>query len=187
MTDSAETVVVIGASLGGVKALKQILPALPAGYAGAVAVVQHRGPESGDAFARLLDRSCTLPVSEPDDWQEIERGHVYVAPPDYHLMIERGRFALSVDAPVHHVRPSIDVLFETAGRAYGQRLTAMLLTAANEDGARGIEDVRRYGGFTIVQNPDEAESPIAVQAALSRGPVHRVWTLQEIAAWMHRR
>lgn len=173
--------VVVGASLGGLAALQTLLSGLPEGFAVPIAVAQHRRPDEGSRLAELLAKKTPLRVREPDDKEEIERGTVYVAPADYHLLVERaGAFALSVDGPVAFARPSIDVLFESAAEAYGRRLAAVLLTASSEDGAAGMAAVAARGGVTVVEDPASAASPVAGLAALARTRVQHVLPITEI-------
>jgi two-component system chemotaxis response regulator CheB len=173
--------VVIGASLGGLSALRELLAGLPREFAAAVAIVQHRRPDAESALAKLLGAVCPLPVCEPRDGDELRPGNIYLAPAGYHLLVEPGRLALSLEGPVSWARPSIDVLFESAAEAYGRRLVAVLLTGSSEDGAAGMESVARRGGLTIVEDPGSAFSPVSPQAALDRTPVHHVLRLEAIA------
>jgi two-component system, chemotaxis family, protein-glutamate methylesterase/glutaminase len=177
--------VAVGASLGGVQALRLLLSALPAGFPAAVAIVQHRRADHDSTLVNLLGAVAALPVREPCDHDPVVAGNVYLAPAGYHLLVERegGRFALalSVEAPVSWARPSIDVLFQTAAEAYGRRLAAVLLTGSSEDGAAGIEAVARRGGLTIVEDPSSAHSPVSPAAALARTTVHHVLPLPDIA------
>src|SRR5690554_969399 len=106
--------IVIGCSLGGLNALQVVLGGIPRGFGLPIVLVQHRGKHPDEALSRLLGAHCALPVREPQDKERIEAGHVYVAPADYHLLVERGTLALSTEAPVNYARPSIDVLFESA-------------------------------------------------------------------------
>ena len=121
-------------------------------------------------------------MTEAEDKEIIEAGHLYVAPADYHLLVEPGRFALSIDAPVHHSRPSIDVLFESAADAYGDRAAAVVLSGANEDGCRGLRHLKRRGGLTLVQDPSTAVRTEMPDAAIATGAVDEVLTLDAIAA-----
>src|SRR3954470_23272545 len=163
----AYELVVMGASWGGLAALETVLGALPPDFCAPIAVAQHRSPDGGSAgLARLLGIHGNLPVIDVEDKQSIEPGRVYLAPPDYHLYVEPDGFALSVDDAVLYSRPSIDVLFESAADVYRDRLIAVVLTGANEDGAHGVATVKRLGGYTIVQNPAEAERPEMPRAAL---------------------
>jgi two-component system chemotaxis response regulator CheB len=157
----------MGASWGGLAALEHVLAGLPRGFRVPIAIAQHRSPDGGSAgLARLLDVHTELSVVDAEDKQPIEPGHVYLAPPDYHLYLEPDGFALSIDDAVLYSRPSIDVLFESAADQYRDRLVAVILTGANEDGAHGIATVKRLGGYTIVQNPAEAERAEMPRAAL---------------------
>jgi two-component system chemotaxis response regulator CheB len=173
--------VVIGASWGGLTALERILGALPSGFRTPVAIAQHRSPDGGsEGLARLLAGHSALPVVDVDDKQPVEPARVYLAPPDYHLLVEPDGFALSVDEAVLYSRPSIDVLFESAADVYRERLIAVVLTGANEDGAHGIATVKRLGGYAIVQNPVEAERPEMPRAALRAVEPDRVLSLGAI-------
>jgi two-component system chemotaxis response regulator CheB len=176
---------VIGASAGGVEALGMLLPALRPGLRVAVFVVIHLPRERPSVIADLLAQRCAVPIREADDKEPVVPGTVYFAPPDYHLLIERGpSLALSFDPPVNFSRPSIDVLFESAADVYGRRLAGLILTGANEDGALGLDAVRRAGGVTLVQDPDSAQVSAMPLAALARGPVDHVLPLSGIAAWL---
>jgi two-component system, chemotaxis family, protein-glutamate methylesterase/glutaminase len=177
----AYELVVIGSSWGGLDALERLLAALPASFPAPVVIAQHRGPASGEGmFASLLRHNSGLPVADAEDKDRLEAGRVYVAPPDYHLLVERGSLALSVEAPVAFSRPSIDVLFESAADAYADRLVAVVLTGANEDGAEGLLRVKERGGFVIVQDPATAEQPAMPEAAVATGAADRVLPLEGI-------
>lgn len=174
--------VVMGASWGGLAALERILTGLPAGFRTPIAIAQHRSADGGSGgLARLLGSHCRLPVVDADDKDRIEAGHVYLAPPDYHLLVEPDGFALSVDEAVLYSRPSLDVLFESAADVYRERLVAVVLTGANEDGAEGLATVKRLGGYAIVQNPVEAERAEMPRAAMSATSVDRVLSAAAIA------
>ena len=173
--------VVIGCSLGGLEAIQGLLAALPPTMP-AMAIVQHRLAGDEDRLTRLLRTHSRMPVIEPDDKTPITPGHVYIAPADYHLLIETGSFALTVDPPIKFARPSIDILFETAARAYGPRVIGVVLTGASDDGADGAKVLRDRGGLLIVQDPKTAMSPIAPKAALERAGADKVRSLAEIPA-----
>lgn len=163
----AYDLVVMGASWGGLGALERVLGGLPRGFRTPIAVAQHRSPDgNSEGLARLLTAHSAVPVIDVEDKQPIEPGTAYLAPPDYHLYVEPDGFALSVDDAVLYSRPSIDVLFESAADIYRDRLIAVVLTGANEDGAHGIAAVKRLGGYTIVQNPADAERHEMPRAAL---------------------
>lgn len=174
--------VAIGASLGGVDALRTLLAGLPDSFPAAVVVVQHRGAEGDHSLAQVLGRASALPVREAGDGDALEPGVVFVAPAGYHLLVDRGVLRLSVDGPVSWARPSIDVLFESAAESYGRRAAAVLLTCSSEDGADGIAAVAERGGVTVVEDPATAVSPVAGQLALARARVHHVLPLERIAA-----
>ncbi|MFN2467453.1 MAG: chemotaxis protein CheB [Gaiellaceae bacterium] len=177
--------VVVGASWGGVAALRRVLHLLPPEFDLPIAIVQHRGPSFGpDTLVRLLRESARSPVSEPEDKEPILRGRVYVAPPEYHLLVEPGAFALSTDARVRYARPSIDVLFESAANAYGARVVGTLLTGANDDGARGAARIKAAGGAVVVQAPESAERGELPAAAIAATDPDGVLPLDEIAPFL---
>ena len=149
--------VTIGASIGGLEGLRELLANLPRDFPPATAVVQHRG--AGD-FATLLPwltAHVQLPLVEVQDKEEIKSGYVYLAPPDYHLLAEDGHFALSADLPVMDSRPSIDILFESAAEAFRDNLIGVLLTGTGLDGLAGLAKIKQFGGYTIVQDGITAE------------------------------
>jgi two-component system chemotaxis response regulator CheB len=175
--------VVIGASAGGVEALNELLPALPASLQASLFIVLHLPRERPSLLVEIYEKRCALPVREAEDKEPVEPGTVYFAPPDYHMLIEQSRqIALSADEPVHYSRPSIDVLFESAADVYGDRLLGLILTGGNEDGAAGLHAVHRAGGVTVVQKPDNAKVPLMVLSALQRSPADFVLPLNQIAA-----
>jgi two-component system chemotaxis response regulator CheB len=180
-------IVVMGTSAGGLRALEQILQALPPTFRLPIVCVQHRSRESTDAFARVLSSSSALPVREVDDGMPLEPSVVFVAPPDYHLLVEPGSLSLSTEEPVSFSRPSIDVLFETATDVFGDGVIAVLLTGANSDGARGLVRVKAAGGVAIVQDPRTAESPDMPRAAIAATSVDRIMQLADIPGEIVRR
>lgn len=163
--------VVIGASAGAVQALLRILPALPADYPLPLLIVVHVPPDRINALVGLFADKCTLTVKEAEDKEHASAGTIYFAPSDYHLLIEQdGSLALSSDEPVHHSRPAIDVLFETAADAWGPAVTGLVLTGANHDGAAGLRAIMDGGGIGMVEDPASAEMPAMPMAALARCP-----------------
>jgi two-component system, chemotaxis family, protein-glutamate methylesterase/glutaminase len=176
-------VVVIGTSLGGLEALEHLLSQLPAAMP-AIAVVQHRRADEDSRLVHLLRNHSRLPVVEPDDKDVLLAGHVYLAPADYHLLVEPGHFALSTDAVVKHARPSIDVMFQSAAQAYGPRVLGVVLTSASDDGVEGVAEIRRRGGRVIVQDPATAVSPILPSAVLERVGADRVMSLEDMPRWL---
>lgn len=172
--------IVVGASLGGVRALAMLLSALPRELGGTVAAVLHRGEGCGEELIRFLQSASVLPVREAQDKDDLRRGAVYVAPAGYHLLVEKGGLALSTEGPVSWARPSVDVLFESAADAWGERAIGVILTGANSDGARGLARIKQRGGLTVVQAPSEAECPSMPEAAIAASAVDHVLTLAEI-------
>lgn len=180
---TAEQLVVVGGSWGGLDALGQVISPLDEGCAFALAVALHRASTSPEgALVSYLQARCRLPVAEAEDKDAIEPGRLYLAPADYHLLVEPGRFALSIDAPVHYSRPSIDVLFESAADAYADKAVAVVLTGANDDGCRGLRHVKRRGGATLVQDPSTAVRREMPDAAIATGAVDKVLALDQITA-----
>jgi len=181
MTAPAVDLVVMGMSWGGLHALSTVLRHLPGDYPIPIAAVQHRSRESTSLLADLLQDCTDLPVREVEDQDAVEPG-VHVAPPDYHLLLNDGHFSLSVDPPVRFSRPSIDVTFGSAADVYGARLAGVVLTGANDDGARGLECIVERGGIALVQDPADAESATMPLAALRRVPTAEVHALAALAA-----
>jgi two-component system, chemotaxis family, protein-glutamate methylesterase/glutaminase len=173
-------VVAVGASLGGLLALEALLKGLAPSFPGAIVVAQHRRPDSDGRLVELLQRHSKLPVSEPDDKLPIAAGQVYVAPANYHLIVERGFFSLSVDPPVYFARPSIDVLFESVADSYGPRGVAVMLTSSNEDGADGAAAIKNAGGRVLVQDPRTAEAPVGPLAVIARVAVDGIVSLEAL-------
>jgi two-component system chemotaxis response regulator CheB len=179
--------IVVGGSAGALEALAAILPALPPGFSIPIAVVLHVPREKPSYLSEVLGATCALAVREAEDKEPIVGATIYLAPPNYHLLIEKQRcFSLSVDAPVHFSRPAIDVLFESAADAYGAALAGLLLTGANEDGARGLARIKKAGGTTLVQSPDTASVRTMPDAALRLARPDYVLPLPEIAALLAR-
>ena len=173
--------VAMGASWGGLQAVETVLDGLPDGFRAPIAIAQHRAADSGSgALARVLSLRSGLDVSDAGDKDAIEPGGVYLAPPDYHLLVEPTGFALSTDAVVQHSRPSIDVLLDSAADTYGDRLIAVILTGANEDGAYGVKRVKRRGGVTIAQDPAAAARREMPEAAIATGAIDHVLPLEDI-------
>ena len=175
--------VVIGASAGGVEALIDILEGLPNDFGAAVIVVLHLPRQRTTTLPHLFARRCALPVQEAADKETIRTGVVYLAPPDYHLLVEPDKqMALSVDEPQHFSRPAIDLLFESAAYAYRDKLLGIVLTGASIDGAAGLRIIQAFGGVTWVQNPHEASMSVMPAAAIAAGGADAVLSLREIAA-----
>ena len=179
--------IVMGVSAGGMEALSTILPDLPADFAFPLIVVQHQHPTSDDFLVHYLNERCNLKVKQADGKENILPGVIYIAPPDYHLMVEEDRtFSLSVDEPVNYARPSIDVLFKTAVDAYGARLVGVILTGTSSDGSLGLKRIKESGGLAMVQDPETAEVDIMPKAAVDATEVDYVLPLEEIGPFLNR-
>jgi two-component system chemotaxis response regulator CheB len=178
--------IAIGASLGGMNAIGRVLEALPDAFEIPVVVAQHRAAATAadEMLESALARRSKLEVVPATDKEPLDPGRVYVAPADYHLLVERGHLALSADAPVEFSRPSIDVLFESAADSYGPRAVGVLLTGANQDGAAGLARIAAAGGFTVAQDPETAERRDMPAAAIERGAVRRVLPLERVGPFL---
>lgn len=177
--------IVIGGSAGALEALGAILPALPSDFSVPIALVLHLPPKHPSMVATVLGAKCSLRVKEPDDKEPLEAGTLYVAPPNYHLLIERKRsFSLSMDDLVLFSRPSIDVLFESAADAYGSRVAGVLLSGANADGAHGLARIKQAGGLTIVQSPQTAAVATMPEVALRLAQPDHVLPLNGVGAFL---
>ena len=184
MSERNFSCVVIGVSSGGLDALTLLLTSLPGDFPVPIAVVQHEKADSGDLLAGILNRKTELTVRTAEEKEPVEIGKVYICPADYHLLIEENRtLSLSVEPKVNYARPSIDVLFQTAALAYANELIGIILTGASSDGAKGLSEVIRYGGYSIVQDPETAYSRFMPDAALKVCPqVDEILDLEKIPA-----
>lgn len=178
----AYEIVVVGTSWGGLAAVRQLIAGLPAGFALPVIVVQHRHKDSDHLLTSLLQDRTSLCVTDVEDKAPIVGGNIYLAPADYHLLVEHGHFSLSTEEAVLFSRPSIDVAFSSVADEYGRRAAGVILTGANADGARGLRRIADRGGLAYVQRPDTAESPTMPSAAIRAVPEARVLAIPEIAA-----
>lgn len=173
--------IVIGASMGGMQALKTILAQLPEYFSLPVLVVQHQMADADDFLAEYLNRHCALKVKEACSNEPILSGHVYISPAAYHLLVEEEKtLSLSVDLPVNYSIPSIDVLFDSAADVYGEYLVGVVLTGASADGSQGLKKIKAYGGLTVVQDPSGAEAPEMPTAAIKALPVDHIMSLEKI-------
>lgn len=161
--------------------LVQIVRQLPSDWPLPLVIVQHQHPNSGTALQYILGRLTTLPVIDVEDKEVILPGHIYVAPANYHLLVENDRsFSLNVTAPVHFSRPSIDVTFISMAQVFHERCIGVILTGANDDGAAGIRKIKAEGGHTLAQAPVTAEAPVMPEAAIATGAVDVVLDPLEI-------
>ena len=167
--------IVLGASAGGMKVVKELVTALPEDFSLPLIIVQHIADTSNSEWPVLLNGYSKVRVKEADEKELIEPGTVYMAPPNYHLLVEPDHtFTLTVDVRVNYARPSIDVLFETAAEAYKETLIGIVCTGANFDGAKGLAHIKELGGLTIVQDPQSAESAAMPQAAIQATDPHAI-------------
>jgi two-component system, chemotaxis family, protein-glutamate methylesterase/glutaminase len=179
----AYDLVVIGSSLGGLDAVSTVLAALPPGFPLPIVIAQHRAatPPADGGLSAIWQRYTSLSVCEAEDKSPVAPGHVYVAPADYHLLVESpGFLALSTEGPVLWARPSIDVLFESAAEAYRDGVIGVILTGASADGSLGMRAIRARGGCALVQDPSMAECEVMPRAALEATSVNHVLGLHEL-------
>ena len=182
MVEQKYKTVVIGVSAGGMKALKKILPVLPGDFPLPIIVVQHLHPDQDGFYIKYFSEICNLRVKEAEEREDIQPGTIYFAPPNYHLLIEEDRsISLSSDEKVNYSRPSIDVLFESASDVYKSELIGIILTGANEDGAKGFSCIESNGGLTIAQDPATADYSVMPQSAINLVDVDYVLPLKDIS------
>lgn len=167
-------VVVVGASAGGVEALTKFLQGLPRGLDVTFLIVMHLAPEPRSLLANVLQRYSPFPISAPDDGEPMRRGHIYVARPDHHLLVDRGRIRIARGPRENRNRPAVDALFRSAAYAYGHRVIGVVLTGALDDGTVGLWWVKERGGATVVQDPEEALHPSMPRSALAHVEVDHV-------------
>ena len=179
-------IVVLGTSWGGLNAVRVILGGLPTGIGLPIVIVQHRHRDSDGLLAELLQDVTPMPVAEVEDKDRVEPGRVFIAPPNYHLLIDDGHFALSTEEAVRFSRPSIDVTFTSAADEYGAGTIGVVLTGANDDGARGLRRIMDRGGRAIVEDPATAEIATMPAAALRAVPTATVLPVNEIAGHLCR-
>lgn len=179
--------VLIGASLGGLSAIPVILGALPRDFPNPIVIVQHRAILSDDSgLVEAMQRGCPLMVREVEDKDRLAAGRVYLAPADYHLLIEGDHMTLSTEARVLHARPSIDVLFDSAAESHADRVVGVILTGASRDGVLGAQKIKQRGGIVVVQDPATAECKVMPAAAIAGVAVDRVLSLEQIAQYLVR-
>lgn len=173
--------IVIGVSSGGMNAMKVIFSLLPKNFNTPIIIVQHMGARSDSQFIRLLNNQSNVSIKEADEKEEIENGNVYIAPPNYHLMIERDKtFSLTIEERVNFARPSIDVLFESAADAYKDKLIGVILTGSSSDGTAGLKKIKEYGGLAIAQDPKTAESGYMPASAIVVVQMDFILSLEDI-------
>jgi two-component system chemotaxis response regulator CheB len=179
-------VIAIGTSWGGLDALGRLLDGMHEDVHQPIVVAQHRSAAAENGMLeQLLQHHTRRIVSDPDDKTPLAHDHVYIAPPDYHVLVEAGHLALSTDAPVQYARPSIDVLFESVADAYGTRAVGIILTGANADGAAGLARIKRRGGVAVVQDPATSERRTMPDAAIAATVADAVLPLEEIPPFLY--
>ncbi|WP_207687602.1 chemotaxis protein CheB [Desulfonema limicola] len=177
--------IVIGVSAGGMDALNIILSLLPKDFPVPIMIVQHISPVSDNYLVKFLDNACRIKVKEAGEKIKPEQGTAYIAPPNYHLLVETDKsLSLSVDEKVNFARPSVDVLFETAADAYGKNLIGIILTGANKDGSMGLKKIKKYKGLTIVQSPETAAADEMPKSAIAAVDVDFILPLNSIASFL---
>ncbi len=181
MMGQGPAIVVIGASAGGVAAIRTLSAALPPQFGAAVFVVLHIGAHRSE-LPWLLNQTGPLPACHPGDGDPIQAGHIYVAPPDHHMLVEPGCVRLTRGPRENWARPAVDPLFRSAAHAYGPGVTGIILTGGLNDGTAGLFEVKRHGGTTVVQDPDEAADPSMPRSALKHVAVDHCLPLAGIAA-----
>jgi two-component system chemotaxis response regulator CheB len=173
--------IVIGVSSGGMNAMKVMFSLLPGNFKTPVIIVQHVGKQSDNKWIELINNISNICIKEADEKEIITPGLAYVAPPNYHLLIEKTKtFSLTVDERVNFARPSIDVLFESAAEALKNKLIGVILTGSSTDGTKGLKRVKECGGVTIVQDPSTAESDYMPASAIAAIQVDYILPLEGI-------
>ena len=179
--------VLIGGSSGSIDVLLHLLPALQPTPPFAILIVVHRKNTTDSALAQLLSHRCSLPLVEVDDKEPIRAGTVYLAPADYHVLLEQdGTFSLDDSEKVHYSRPSIDVSFESAADVYGPSVAAILLSGANMDGTNGLAAIKQAGGITVVQQPETAQVAFMPQQAIDNVPIDYVLDVPQLVDLVNR-
>jgi two-component system, chemotaxis family, protein-glutamate methylesterase/glutaminase len=180
-----DRIVVVGASKGGLTAMERLLSGIADRFSWPLVIAQHRMRDTRSDLCGFLQRFSALPVREPNDKDPIDGGAVYLAPADYHLLVEDHHFALSTDSPSLYARPSINYLFESAVESYADCVIGVILTGTNSDGALGIAAVKKAGGTAVVEDPETASAPEMPRAAIAAARVDHVLKLDEIAPFLN--
>lgn len=178
--------VIIGGSSGSLEVIMKLLPVLDKNISVPIVIIMHRNTTADSGLTELLASRTQLSVKEADDKEVMEPGCIYIAPPDYHLLIEAdGTLSLDASERVHYCRPSIDVSFMSAAVAYKETLIAILLSGANADGAAGIREIKEAGGYNVVQDPLEATVPYMPEQALLTNAVDKIMKAEEMGEWLN--
>ncbi|HEY9678521.1 MAG TPA: chemotaxis protein CheB [Drouetiella sp.] len=188
MTGTSYKLIVVGSSLGGLAAIKTFLAGIADDCLVPIVLIQHREqkPEASmdNVLTNMMKRYIKRPVEEPEDKTPLRNNHIYLAPADYHLLVERDCIALSADEPVTYARPSIDVAFDSAARLYNHSVIAVVLTGASRDGADGAKSIEDRGGLVIIQDPSTAEKDTMPRAAVAATKNAKVMKLEEIGPYI---
>lgn len=179
---ASHDIIAIGASAGGVEVVTRLVAGLPPDLAAAVFIVIHIPPSARSVLPEILSRSGQLPAAHPRSSEEIRHGRIYVAPPDRHLIVEKGQVLLSAGPRENRVRPAVDALFRSAAIAYGNRVVGVVLTGTLSDGTAGLYEIKRNGGVTVVQDPNDAPFPDMPTSALEQVPIDYVLPATQLAA-----
>ncbi len=174
--------IVIGVSSGGMNAMNILFSRLPKEFGIPIVVLQHIGPRSDNLWIKILSKKTSRIIKEAEEKEKIEKGFVYVSPPNYHLLIEKNKtFSFTIDERVNYARPSIDVLFESAAEAYESKLIGIILTGSNTDGTNGMKRIKECGGLTIAQDPETAESSYMPASAIAALKMDYILALEGIS------
>lgn len=177
--------IVIGVSSGGMSALRLLFSALPANFSLPIIIIQHVSPRSDNQWIKYLNKDSQLHIKEADEKEEIKAGTAYIAPANYHLLIEKNKtFSLTIDVRVNFARPAIDVLFESAAEAYEKKLIGIILTGSSSDGTKGIKKIKQFGGLTIAQDPETAESYFMPASAIAAVQIDHILPLEGIIEFL---
>jgi two-component system chemotaxis response regulator CheB len=186
MPEDGFRVIVIGASAGGVEALSRLVKTLPADFAAPIFVVLHVSPHAPSLLPGILERAGKLPARHARDGEKIKSGTIYIAPPDHHLLLKPGQIAVTRGPRENNSRPAVDPLFRTAARSYGPRVVGVVLSGGLDDGTLGLMDVKRAGGVTLAQDPDETMFPSMPRSAIENVVVDRVLKVEEMGVLLAR-
>jgi len=177
--------IVIGGSAGSIPVMCKILSGLPAPFTIPLIVCLHRMKNVSEGMIEVFSNASLNPVLEPNDKEEIKKGNVYLAPSNYHMLVEKNNtFSLSTDILVNYSRPSIDLTFQSCSRIFGHEMVAILLTGANKDGVDGMCMAKKNGATTIVQSPDDCIAPYMPQAALEKRCIDHIFSTTEITEYL---
>lgn len=179
-------IIVIGASAGGVEALTSLIKELPADFPAAIFIVLHIPSFGTSVLPQILTRCGALPAVHPHDRQEIQPGRIYIAPPNHHLLVQRGQIRLSVGPRENGHRPAVDTLFRSAAQTYRQRVIGVVLSGTLDDGTAGLAMIKARGGTTIAQDPKEALFDSMPRSAIEKVEVDHIFKLTEIAAFLQK-